>query len=93
MNNHFILQAGVGVSSRYFKKATDRNRIKRLLREAYRLHKNELIAHLQKEGKTLSVFFIYTGKDLPQFEIIREKTELVISKLINATHEKTTALS
>ncbi len=32
---------GVSVSKRHFKKATDRNRIKRLLREAYRLNRNE----------------------------------------------------
>lgn len=31
---------GVSVSKRYFKRATDRNRVKRLLREAYRLNKS-----------------------------------------------------
>ncbi|MES1226963.1 MAG: ribonuclease P protein component, partial [Bacteroidota bacterium] len=33
----FIVQFGAGVSTKNFKKAVDRNRIKRLVREAYRL--------------------------------------------------------
>lgn len=37
------IRAGVGVSTRVFKKAVDRNRIKRQLRESYRLQKQILV--------------------------------------------------
>jgi ribonuclease P protein component len=44
------LQVGVGVSARNFKKAVDRNRIKRLLRECYRLNKLPLHALVYRKG-------------------------------------------
>ena len=41
-NGNFPVQTGVSVSKRNFKRAVDRNRIKRLMREAYRLNKHIL---------------------------------------------------
>ena len=61
------LQAGFTVSSRHFKKATDRNRVKRLLRECYRLQKNELKQTLQQQQHGLFLFFIYQGRELPAY--------------------------
>ena len=75
------LQAGFGVSSRVFKKAVDRNRIKRLLREAYRLQKNELQLSLTTSGRQLAVFFLYTGKELPEFNFIKEKMSVALQNL------------
>ena len=58
------LQIGVSVSKRYFKKAADRNRIKRLLREAYRLQKNELLQLVKAQNKKGSVFFYLHRQNL-----------------------------
>jgi len=76
------LQAGFGVSSRYFKKAVDRNRIKRLSREAYRLQKQPLFQRLEEKGLCLAVFFIYTGKDLPDHATVTHKIGVALEKLI-----------
>ena len=67
-----VLQVGVSASKRNFKRAVDRNRIKRLLREAYRLQKQELIGALKEQGKIGYVFFIYTDKQMPQYPIVFE---------------------
>lgn len=86
-NAQAILQAGVGVSNRNFKKAVDRNRIKRLMREAYRLQKHELQQHLEVKEKAMSLFILYQGKDLPEYTAIFEKIGTVIKRLIKLSNE------
>lgn len=71
------LQFGVGVSSRNFKKAVDRNRIKRLVREAWRLQKNSL----SENQRPLQVFFIYTGKEIPGYADVYARMQQAIVKL------------
>ena len=76
------LQAGFGASSRHFKKAVDRNRIKRLSREAYRLQKQALLQRVNEKGVSMALFFIYTGKDLPDYATASEKIGVALQKLI-----------
>jgi len=75
------LQAGFGVSSRHFKKAVDRNRIKRLTREAYRLNKGTLDQIVEQRKLSLSVFFIYTGKELPDHRLVSGKIVVALEKI------------
>ena len=87
------LQFGVGVSSKNFKKAVDRNRIKRLVREAWRLQKNDLSEKIKTTQKQLNVFFIYTGKELPDFTTVKEKVAVALKKLADKIDENISANS
>jgi len=77
------LQAGVTASSRKFKKAVDRNRVKRILREVYRLQKLPLQHILKERNLSLALFFIYTGKELPVFAEVYKKMGILLQKLQN----------
>lgn len=69
-SSDLVLQAGVGAPSRQFRKAVQRNRVKRLLREAYRLAKPGFIAQLPLKGMRLNLFVLYMDTNvLPQSEI------------------------
>jgi ribonuclease P protein component len=87
-NSQFAIQFGIAVSTKNFKRAVDRNRIKRLTREAWRLQKNELAKELKAAGKQLNVFFIYTEKEIPEYNWVYEKTKAAIQKLIKAIEEQ-----
>ncbi len=79
-----VLQAGVGAPSRTFRKAVQRNRVKRLLREAYRLEKPNFISQASLENKRVNLFFLYTDAlVLTQVEIqgkVKEALSLLVTK-------------
>lgn len=83
-----LLQAGVGAPSNTFKKAVLRNRVKRLLREAYRLEKPSFVNQAALENKKVNLFFLYTDTlVLPQAEIqakVKEALALLLTKLKKA---------
>jgi ribonuclease P protein component len=74
-------QVGFTVSKKYFKKAVDRNRGKRLLREAYRLQKTDLYKHLGLQGLKAYLFFVYTDKNLTSFSVIKEAMNSCLKKI------------
>lgn len=75
------LQMGVAVGSRNFKRAVDRNLLKRRIREAYRLQKNELRASLLASGTVLEVFFVYGDNQIADYATISNVTKKILEKL------------
>jgi ribonuclease P protein component len=67
------VQAGVSVSTRLFKKAVDRNRVKRLLKEAWRLQKEDWIQYCKANEKTLAIFLIYQTKEIPTLQQLQQQ--------------------
>jgi ribonuclease P protein component len=74
-------QAAVSVSKKRFKRAVDRNRIKRLLREAWRLEKIPVEKALHAHGKQRAIVFIFTGKEMPTYEAILLCVQTVLKKM------------
>ena len=74
-------QFGVGVSSKNFKRAVDRNRIKRLIRESYRLHKPSFSDMVKANNHRLDMFFIYTGKEFPDYKFVYDKVAIALQKI------------
>lgn len=84
----YPVQAGFSVSSRRFPHAVDRNRIKRLGRECYRLQKQALYDALKANSLQLAVFFIYTDKKIADYATLRNKFSLILEKLMNEAVNK-----
>lgn len=78
----------ISVSKRRFKRAVKRNRVKRQIREAYRLNKHALLDALGERRKRLAVAFIYLSDEQVDSSVIEERMKTALARIV----EKITAV-
>lgn len=71
------IKVAVSVSKKRHKKAVDRNRIKRLMREAYRLEK---VHYFNKNKTGWAIMILYLGKEVPSQELISKTMQTLLKK-------------
>jgi ribonuclease P protein component len=74
------VRIGVGVSAKHFPKAVDRNKIKRQLRECYRLQQQLVATALNSPGG-IDIFVVYTEKELPDYHHLFLQMQKGLTKL------------
>ena len=86
-DENIIAKMGVSVSKRNFKTAVDRNRIKRLLRESYRLNKATYFNNLTTQ---YAFMILYIGKDKPTLTQVENRMKLLFEKFQTKISDKET---
>ncbi len=69
----------ISVPKRLFKRAVDRNRLKRLVRESYRLNKHILWQAL--DGKHMSLAFLWIGERMESFATVQAKVQNLLQRI------------
>lgn len=72
-----LLKTGVSVSKRNFKRAVDRNRIKRLMREAYRLNKAQYFSNTSTH---YAFMILYIDKEMPNLKFLDSKIKILFKR-------------
>lgn len=75
------VQVMISVPKRRHKLAVVRNRIRRLISEAYRLNSVELQQQIASEKKHLAIAIIYSGKKEHNYSDIQEKMKVALKEL------------
>jgi len=80
----------VSVPKKRFKRAVKRNRLKRLMRESYRLNKQELIEALDDKQLQIHVAFNYVSEDVLDFGAVEKKMKIALQRLKDKIENKST---
>lgn len=84
LDTTYPAQLAIAVPKRFFKRAVDRNRIKRMIREVYRTNKSGLYSLLKSQGRQCALLLVFTGREIPGFAEVEKKFLLTLQKFEDA---------
>jgi ribonuclease P protein component len=72
------------VPKRNFKKAVDRNAVKRLIKEAFRLNKEIVLNSTVQHNKNIIIMLLYSGKKIVAFKEVETKIVLILQQIADS---------
>lgn len=78
---HLLVLPAFSVSKRHFSSAVKRNRVRRLMKEAFRLSKNSLQEHPLPKTMRLELFLIFQGNELPEYANVLQRMQTLMVRL------------
>ncbi|MCG3165511.1 MAG: Ribonuclease P protein component [Bacteroidia bacterium] len=81
LESAYPVQVLMTAPKKKFPRAVDRNRIKRLMREAWRKNKHTLYKTLSVQNKNLAVMLVYVSGTLPEYKLTEDKIILILQRL------------
>lgn len=85
----FPVQVLITVPKNNFHNAVDRNLIRRRVKEAYRLNKQNLYESLDGKGQQMVLCITFTSKEIVPFDLIQGKIILILQRLIEENEKVT----
>ena len=82
-STHSDIALLVSIPKKHIKLAVKRNRIKRFVRESFRLNKNTIINHFKMIEKHLHIAFLYTTKEMKTYAEIEKTMQKALEMIRN----------
>jgi ribonuclease P protein component len=80
LKSAFPAQLAIAVPKRFFKRAVDRNRIKRLIREAYRKNKSGIYSLLRSKEMQCALLVVFNGRNVPLYDEVEKKLLITLHR-------------
>ena len=75
------LKVAISIPKKKLSKASQRNHVKRLVREAYRKQNSILVEKLLQENKSINLMLVYTLSSILSYNEIEDKISVTLQRL------------